>query len=839
MIVVLLTAACHKEEPQIEKPDPVPSTQAYELYEDVCDNLGNYVETYDRSGGYDALIRHAETIQGVDSTAVVDSVLYVYTKEGYKWFYDMYGITKTKAMDENDFDWEAFQQSIDSINVSLGVTREDLEGAESSETVFGSTTEDNNNIARSRAASKETVLTRRNVLFWYPWDEHKSYMEKVQNVIRQYVCGQGKLMQFTPENCTAGSFKIWNKYDFVCVICHGGENGEITIPRKYSNVVDSYKVFIKNKKAYKGFIEDHVLRLEREALDELLPKDLSHTVIWTDMCYANYATSAFRMSTASKGAANFVGATDLIISSIVLPFLIDFAPKFFSGVPLLKAFNNGVIHESYEFDYEDEYEDKDGNKVKESKKAKGRYGLYLTRPVRMEYLKTCPPAPKTGQPRTEHSGPIKTRGTKSVSINNVMSRSDDEPERGLYLLNTKTNEKTLRPYTKENVTSYTQTDYGDVLTRTIVESDFAGLEPETKYKYCAYVKIDGEIVLADYCYEFTTPATGKYIELTYNVSNSDIIHDADRLRGDDGFRIIGADYGKGNGIENLSSMHTHGHTVKIYYDGVLTEIGESAFEGCDFSSIVIPNTVTTIGAEAFAGCGIDSIVLPNSLRSLGEAAFRECGFLTSITIQGNITTLPPSLFWYCKNLTSVNLPEEITEIGSSTFGFCEKLTSIRIPSNVTTIGSSAFDMCQNLTSITIPGKVTELGESAFYGCRDLTSVEFLGNGITDIKRVTFYRCYSLVDFVIPDGVKNIAGTAFDDCKSLTSITIPSSMTYIVSGFLFGCDNLTSIKCLPMSPPTPAGYGCPIRNNANIYVPANALETYKTHWWDKRDNIFPL
>jgi hypothetical protein len=56
--------------------------------------------------------------------------------------------------------------------------------------------------------------------------------------------------------------------------------------------------------------------------------------------------------------------------------------------------------------------------------------------------------------------------------------------------------------------------------------------------------------------------------------------------------------------------------------GVLTEIGEEAFEGGSFTHVYLGESVQTIGARAFANCnGLRYIYIPDSVTSISYDAF--------------------------------------------------------------------------------------------------------------------------------------------------------------------------------------------------------------------------
>ena len=193
-------------------------------------------------------------------------------------------------------------------------------------------------------------------------------------------------------------------------------------------------------------------------------------------------------------------------------------------------------------------------------------------------------------------------------------------------------------------------------------------------------------------------------------------------------------------------------------------IGEISFYGCNFPSIVIPNSVTSIGGHAFRSCGaLTSITIPSSVTSIGENPFFSCPALASITVEaGNtvysspegsnaiIKTEEHKLVSGCKNTV---IPEGVTTIGASAFGGCSDLTEIHIPSSVTLIDAWAFNSCSGLTEVTIPSSVTYIGNAAFYGCTGLTSITVeattpptLDNGAFDnvpVSILVYVPCGSL------------------------------------------------------------------------------------------------
>ena len=150
----------------------------------------------------------------------------------------------------------------------------------------------------------------------------------------------------------------------------------------------------------------------------------------------------------------------------------------------------------------------------------------------------------------------------------------------------------------------------------------------------------------------------------------------------------------------------------------VTNIGDSAFSGCDsLSEIVIPSSVTSIGRDAFYGCSsLSEIVIPASVTSIGDSAFEDCSFLSEIVIPSSVTSIGNCAFSDCRSLSKIVIPSSVTSIGNCAFSDCRFLSKIVIPSSVTSIDNSAFENCSFLSKIVIPSSVTSIGDRAFRNC---------------------------------------------------------------------------------------------------------------------------
>ena len=282
--------------------------------------------------------------------------------------------------------------------------------------------------------------------------------------------------------------------------------------------------------------------------------------------------------------------------------------------------------------------------------------------------------------------------------------------------------------------------------------------------------------------------------------------------------------------------------VTAVIDGICYDISETTATvtsgwGKYSGDIVIPESitfensiysVTSIGESAFFGCwSLTSVTIPNSVTSIGKSAFYECSGLTSVTIPNSVTSIGEGAFMVCTGLTSVTIPNSVTSIGDWAFDGCSSLTSVTIPNSVTSIGQNAFYECSGLTSVTIPNSVTSIGEGAFEGCTGLTSVT-IPNSVTSIGSGAFNGCSSLTSVTIPNSVTSIGNSAFAVCSSLTSVTIPNSVTSIGDWAFAYCKNIENVYCYAEEVPS-TGSDAFIYwyDNATLYVPASAIEAYKT------------
>lgn len=325
-------------------------------------------------------------------------------------------------------------------------------------------------------------------------------------------------------------------------------------------------------------------------------------------------------------------------------------------------------------------------------------------------------------------------------------------------------------------------------------------------------------------------------------------------------------------------------------DGV-TNISASAFEYCTaLSTLSLGKSLETIGKRAFYSCSsLKELRLPDSMLEISEQAFSYTG-LTDIDF-AKIETIGPEAFLRCEDLRSVTLPETLFGIGVRSFQYCTSLKYIEIPDGPRNIGSQSFSGCSGLRWITLGRTVTSIGSNAFENCNAVGYIKSYNTmppqGITGFpseveQTATLYvpaasiEMYRLTpawenffsirplddvtDDIIVDGMlfrptgSGSEVTLVDaDFAGLNpeELTIPAEIsndgnTYTVTAIaphaFDACRNLTVITCLALQVPD-AGvdtFPAALVNSATLYVPAQALESYKADAaWGRFFHILPL
>lgn len=243
-----------------------------------------------------------------------------------------------------------------------------------------------------------------------------------------------------------------------------------------------------------------------------------------------------------------------------------------------------------------------------------------------------------------------------------------------------------------------------------------------------------------------------------------------------------------------------------------------------------------IGFSGFNNCN-NLLALTNNtiIKKLNENAFKDCSnMVAELKLDDNITIIPTYCFQNCYNL-KVNLPKKIQSIGSYAFRGNLEFECDELPSDLQSVGGFTFYNCKKLIAKVLP----PITMSSY--CFNYSGVQF-----EDIPEGTTLATYA---FNYCDGLTNlkfsnsgvIPNYCFQYCKNLESIEIGNGIASINTNAFKGCSNLKTITCHNTTPPTlvyNAINSCPIET---IYVPASALETYKsaTNWSAYADKMIEI
>ena len=282
----------------------------------------------------------------------------------------------------------------------------------------------------------------------------------------------------------------------------------------------------------------------------------------------------------------------------------------------------------------------------------------------------------------------------------------------------------------------------------------------------------------------------------------------------------------------------------------VAEISPAAFADClSLTKVSIPSSVKTIGNFAFRWCdSMEELTIANGVENIGEWAFFQCEKIKNVSVPGSVKTIGRSAFTACKNLKTVNLVEGLESIDRYAFENCTSLESLHIPASVKYIGRNVVEDCHNLKTLSVA-----TGNS-IYNSRDGSNMIFdnetntiiaagldaeIPNDIDEIGDYAFAYFSDRQSFIIPNGIKTIGNSAFLHCWSLHTITIPESVAYIGHNAFDSCDGLKEVIALASDPCKIEDDAFFVNNykNANLYVPDNAVDSYReAEGWKKFEHI---
>lgn len=106
---------------------------------------------------------------------------------------------------------------------------------------------------------------------------------------------------------------------------------------------------------------------------------------------------------------------------------------------------------------------------------------------------------------------------------------------------------------------------------------------------------------------------------------------------------------------------------EIEFLGVPEEIGESAFESCRLTKILLPDGVKNICNNAFANNIAHVVTIPSSVGSIGDYAFLGCNDIRYLKISEGVKEIGEKAFFSCDWIENIILPRSLTKIGEKAF----------------------------------------------------------------------------------------------------------------------------------------------------------------------------
>lgn len=159
----------------------------------------------------------------------------------------------------------------------------------------------------------------------------------------------------------------------------------------------------------------------------------------------------------------------------------------------------------------------------------------------------------------------------------------------------------------------------------------------------------------------------------------------------------------------------------------VTAINERTFAyGKSLQSVILPADITEIKESAFEGCSSIVNLDISSVSKVGKAVFKDCVSLETVKL-GAITEFSEQMFYNASKLVNIQVADisKVTSIRARAFLGCSSLNETNFPTGVMTgltiIDSEAFSGCSGYTTFAIPEKLKTIGGKAFSGCTGLAS----------------------------------------------------------------------------------------------------------------------
>lgn len=298
-------------------------------------------------------------------------------------------------------------------------------------------------------------------------------------------------------------------------------------------------------------------------------------------------------------------------------------------------------------------------------------------------------------------------------------------------------------------------------------------------------------------------------------------------------RIVAENWGDGTGT-SLEQIQAVKDLNRAFYKNTLIETFD------EFEEFTNTTTMGIYGGGMEGCSNLRSIKLPKSFKDIKTRDFYNCTSLSSINLE-HIESIGAQSFYGTTNLNIVlNLPnlKSLLEsfegsgiVGIENLGEAKNLY-FRLCRNLKTVSQSVFDKAVSVNFMVCSSLESEI---------NLPLLENLGNGFNDcasIKKVTNLGKITTLNGVI------LGESAFIRCSNLELVVLPSTLETI-TGSAYGpfrlCNNLKTIICHAITPPSLQSNLGDTHSSLVIYVPDASVEAYKsaTNWVTYANRIKPL
>lgn len=348
---------------------------------------------------------------------------------------------------------------------------------------------------------------------------------------------------------------------------------------------------------------------------------------------------------------------------------------------------------------------------------------------------------------------------------------------------------------EDNMQKYTCSIAGSSFSMT---SD--GLEYNTDYLYCAYIS-NGINEIRTRTQRFTTgdePIIIRSIEFEDPYAELLCIRYFDN--NDDGF-LSYEEAAEVTSIDVLKEASNRKHITSFRELEHFTSLTEFSLPGCQ---------------------NMRHITLPQQLESIGEEAFSGWESIEELTLPGNVRTIKERAMENMPALEKLVLPDSLKHIYPFSVTNCGKLKEVHIPEKTDTIEAGAFYRCANLE-------------------------RFTGKGATQDGRLivadNIMMCFApgnLEAYTIPENMIALGSNSMRGADKLKRLEIGPNLVMIGENALAEMSSLDTMVIRRVIPPLCLNEPR-LSKTAKIYVPAEALNTYKVtiHWRNYKNNIFPI